>query len=43
MKVNFRSDEKRSEINALIAVILLLMVGTLAKLGAAIPLLHFVH
>ena len=43
MKNNFRTDEKRSELSALIAVISLLMVGTLAKVGAATQLFHLVH
>jgi hypothetical protein len=43
MKINFRNDEKRSELSALMAVISLLMVGTLAKVGAATQLFHLVH
>jgi hypothetical protein len=43
MKINFISGEKRSEVSALLAVISLLMVGTLAKVGAATQLFHLVH
>jgi hypothetical protein len=43
MKNNFRTGEKRSELSALMAVISLLMVGTLAKVSAATQLFHLVH
>jgi hypothetical protein len=43
MKVHFRAGEKRSELLALMEVLAILAVAMVAKLGAAMPLLHLAH